>query len=168
MPTLFQCKNDLCIFKSWLCDGDKDCPDGSDEFNCSTTAKTTTPIPIPSGKCGPWQFTCKNQHCIPEWWKCDSVNDCGDNSDEIDCNSRNPSKTTPSPMPAPTPSEICQLNQFRCFDGQCIDEAWVCDGVRDCTQGEDEEHCGAIHTCRLVVLNKINTSWLNLVGAKFS
>jgi hypothetical protein len=29
------------------------------------------------------QFLCDNKKCIPESWKCNGLNDCGDNSDEI-------------------------------------------------------------------------------------
>ena len=30
-------------------------------------------------------FICHNARCIPSLWECDSVDDCGDNSDEIHC-----------------------------------------------------------------------------------
>ena len=30
-------------------------------------------------------FVCDNAVCIPSIWECDSVDDCGDNSDEDDC-----------------------------------------------------------------------------------
>ena len=33
--------------------------------------------------CGKNQFLCNNRKCIPESWKCNGVNNCGDNSDEI-------------------------------------------------------------------------------------
>lgn len=34
------------------------------------------------------------------------------------------------------------------YSGSCIPESWVCDGVKDCDQGEDEDHCAAKLECR--------------------
>ena len=33
--------------------------------------------------CAKNQFLCDNTKCIPESWKCNGLNDCGDNSDEM-------------------------------------------------------------------------------------
>ncbi len=35
--------------------------------------------------CSPGHFTCRNQKCIDVEWVCDGDNDCGDDSDELDC-----------------------------------------------------------------------------------
>lgn len=35
--------------------------------------------------CGPHEFQCKNNNCIPDHWRCDGQNDCSDNSDEESC-----------------------------------------------------------------------------------
>ena len=33
--------------------------------------------------CDKNQFLCGNKKCIPEQWRCNEINDCGDGSDEI-------------------------------------------------------------------------------------
>lgn len=39
--------------------------------------------------------------------------------------------------------QACQKNDFKCIHGQCIPKEWLCDGLRDCQLGEDEEqNCG--------------------------
>ncbi|KAI8521339.1 hypothetical protein Bbelb_010930 [Branchiostoma belcheri] len=70
----FSCANGGCIPDNWICDGDNDCGDMSDEQNCA------------NGACNGGEFECANSHCIDADWICDGDNDCGDMSDELNCN----------------------------------------------------------------------------------
>jgi hypothetical protein len=40
---------------------------------------------------------------------------------------------------------VCEEHEHRCgqFDLQCVHNLFVCDGVKDCRNGEDEDHCDA-------------------------
>ena len=35
--------------------------------------------------CGDGKFACGSQKCIPDRWRCDDYDDCGDQSDEVGC-----------------------------------------------------------------------------------
>ncbi|XP_036068750.1 basement membrane-specific heparan sulfate proteoglycan core protein isoform X6 [Oryzias melastigma] len=112
------CQSGGCISRDYLCDGEKDCPDGSDEFRCGT--------PSP---CEPNEFMCNNGRCALKLWRCDGDNDCDDNSDELDC-------------PTRAPGDTCASKHFECVsDHKCIPASYQCDEEPDCADRSDEELC---------------------------
>ncbi|MCJ8746583.1 hypothetical protein PDJAM_G00143440 [Pangasius djambal] len=101
-----------CVLHRHVCDGEMDCPDGSDEDGCSSV-------------CSIGQFQCAHgKMCIEKKQLCDGVAQCQDRSDEVDCFN---------------PEEGCF---HRCDKKHCLSQSFVCDGEADCEDGSDEVDCG--------------------------
>ena len=71
-------------------------------------------------------FKCPHSYCVPVHKLCDSVHDCPNGEDELECNALEP---------------ISCPGFVRCEKGQCIHFDQVCDGKIDCPLGDDEVNC---------------------------
>ncbi|RWS23424.1 low-density lipoprotein receptor-related protein 4-like protein, partial [Leptotrombidium deliense] len=108
----FRCANGTGCYNAWfLCDGHKDCLDGSDETGCETGCQTN-------------EFRCGGGQCLHVSFKCDGIPDCPDKSDEVNCKFSG-----------------CGPARFDCGDGECILMGTLCDKKNDCKNGKDESNC---------------------------
>ncbi|XP_034995003.2 LOW QUALITY PROTEIN: sortilin-related receptor [Zootoca vivipara] len=124
----FVCKNrQQCLLRSMVCDGTVHCRDGSDEDSAYAGCSQD---PEFHHTCDQFSFRCQNGVCISLVWKCDGMDDCGDYSDEANCE---------NPTEAPNCS---RYYQFQCDNGHCIPNRWKCDKENDCGDWSDEKACG--------------------------
>ncbi|XP_058574713.1 basement membrane-specific heparan sulfate proteoglycan core protein isoform X10 [Neofelis nebulosa] len=117
-PHEAMCHDGQCVPKDYICDGQEDCKNGSDELNCG-----------PPPPCEPNEFACGNGHCALKLWHCDGDFDCEDRTDEANC-------------PAKRPEDVCGPTQFRCVStNTCIPASFHCDEESDCPDRSDEFGC---------------------------
>ncbi|KAJ8733246.1 hypothetical protein PYW08_001544 [Mythimna loreyi] len=161
-----RCGRGRCVPLLRVCDGVRDCEDGNDEAEaaCDKKHKICDSKPYHKGcECSVGQMKCHNGKCISKELFRDGKNDCGDGTDE-------PGQTICKDYLATVmPSRLCD-GILHCHDRSDEDPAYckcfakktykcgsksdvdhcvaldtICDGVRDCPNGEDEQTCMALN-----------------------
>ncbi len=88
---------------------------------------------LPAPTCPSWR--CPLGSCLQTNEVCDGVPDCRDQSDELGaCIKKDNITTTPF-----LNATRCAWDQFECSDSTCIPGNFLCDGVVDCPDGQDEK-----------------------------
>lgn len=141
-----------CVPAGQLCDGIPQCPDRLDEKNCDCRSCS-----------GSEKALCSDGQCLQRSKICDGIADCSDGMDEEDCpgsclldeSEKIPYVTCADGRRYPEAEacsgiiEQCASNctkcddrlAFTCDDRKCIPQMLVCDGIDDCSGGEDERDC---------------------------
>ncbi|CAF3395990.1 unnamed protein product [Rotaria socialis] len=150
---LFRCDKIRCLPYAFVCNGEYNCHDKTDEINCSTAL-------INNDLCNQnysinceqdilhsvrlaehgthYEYTRPIQICIKRSAVCDGVIDCRNAIDE-QCTQRNP-------------LIICLRNEYHCKKtNRCIPKTWLCNGINDCLDpySSDELDCPTVVQCTL-------------------
>ena len=142
----YHCDDGTCILDFYACDGLLDCPDGSDEVNCSHACsffgkdwwdgRDCFEKCLPSTcSCSVHYFHCTIGKCVPWSFVCNNRDDCGDYSDEAYCSSTTLNDVKMAMNQSHKRDTEIALNKWdNTREDRCIED----DGVGVCDRGSGE------------------------------
>ena len=154
---MFKCRDNVCISASKTCDSVQDCEDGSDEFNCShifkfphisRIGKETLSHDSVFDPRGEWfsdgNLQINNEpYCLNETdVRCDLDYSHCIHRHQVCIYSDDPyNLTCPNRLHLHNCKYYQCPNMFKCPNAYCIPYHKLCDGIKDCDGGIDEENC---------------------------
>ena len=142
----FQCNNGNCISNLMTCDNEDDCGDASDESfdTCGALNRYYWSLKLERSlnflrTCGENEFQCKNnKYCLPNRKLCNAYEEGDYYTDCLDASDEDPDFCASDDFKCPS-----DLRPVKCSGAQkppfCISQKWVNDGMKDCSNGVDEE-----------------------------
>ncbi|KAI1726702.1 low-density lipoprotein receptor domain class A domain-containing protein [Ditylenchus destructor] len=152
----YACKSGECITSEKVCDHRYNCKDGSDESRCDyflnaqhdyQRRKQPNSALLEGRPCAEEEFRCPNlpyNLCLHYDALCNARNDCGDWSDEKNCESKEQEDDEDDRRrPEGVPIGACAAGEFQCIGGsrRCIPGVKKCNREYDCQDGSDELDC---------------------------
>uniref|UniRef100_A0A8B9K1I4 Transmembrane serine protease 7 n=1 Tax=Astyanax mexicanus TaxID=7994 RepID=A0A8B9K1I4_ASTMX len=120
-----------------------------------------------SQPCPEGHFLCTTGLCVEKERRCDGLDDCQDESDEVYC-CMSTFLISEQTKDIPLNTEMEQLEnktscsgiRYQCSSGTCIlKKNAKCDGVFDCLDHSDEKDCGKFHERVVGGVNSVEGEW---------
>ncbi len=147
------CEDGTCILAHYVCDGRADCPDNSDEADCSHVCSFSDNFDgdyncfnsciRPECVCNELYFHCELGGCVPWSRVCNALLDCPNGEDENMCSFlADQSEKYVMFLQSDSTEKIPQKwqeNNYTCINGPNISQGLADDLVPDCPQQDDEK-----------------------------